>query len=220
MLTVILVCSIFTENFDDGRQFSQGTTESDWSQARKSQKDIFNDAMKTLSGGCYPPLRSQPSQPLTKLNYTSKMYYVRQVKYAIELICESIAPDQSKELLNSIIQIYQKSGIGTEKEKSLDQLTEAVIVAYNKSDDHVTKTQILSIIVDKYTKSELSSMIEGLTSYRIDNARKHSATHGPGTYVAPPKISRVRLSKGKIQHFIEFISAPCYLQSVGFGSNT
>ena len=61
-------------------------------------------------------------------------------------------------------------------------------------------------------------MIEGLTSYRIDKARKHAATHGPGTYIASPKISRVRLSKGKIQHFIEFISAPCYLQSVGFGS--
>ena len=55
--------------------------------------------MKTLSDGSYPPLRmrSQPSQPLTKLKYTSKMYYVRQAKYAIELICESIAPDQSKD---------------------------------------------------------------------------------------------------------------------------
>jgi len=81
--------SIFTENFDGGRQFSQGTTESDWSQARKSQQNIFNDAMKTLSDESYPLLRMR-SQP-------SKMYYVRQAKYAIELICESIAPDQSKD---------------------------------------------------------------------------------------------------------------------------
>lgn len=59
-----------------------------------------------------------------------------------------------------------------------------------------------------------------MTIYKIDAARKYASTHGPGQYVTPdpPKISRLRLSKEKIQHFIEFISAPCYLQVVGFGS--
>lgn len=53
-------------------------------------------------------------------------------------------------------------------------------------------------------------MIEGMTIHQIDMTRKHAATYRylPGHYVAPPTIVRVRISKGKIQHFIEFISAP------------
>ncbi|CAC5363035.1 unnamed protein product [Mytilus coruscus] len=59
---------------------------------------------------------------------------------------------------------------------------------------------------------------QGLTIYKIDAARKYASTHGPGQYVSPPKITHLRLSKQKIHYFIEFISAPCYLQVVGFGS--
>lgn len=49
-----------------------------------------------------------------------------------------------------------------------------------------------------------------MTIHQIDMTRKHAATYRylPGHYVAPPTIVRVRISKGKIQHFIEFISAP------------
>lgn len=54
--------------------------------------------------------------------------------------------------------------------------------------------------------------------HKIDKARKHTSTYGPSQYITPMKITRVRITKQHIQHFIEFISSLCYLQTVGFGS--
>lgn len=43
-----------------------------------------------------------------------------------------------------------------------DALTEIVIEVYTKADDFNTRTQILSLIANKYTKSELLSLNDGL----------------------------------------------------------
>lgn len=60
-----------------------------------------------------------------------------------------------------------------------DALTETVIEAYRKADDYNTRTQILSLIANKYTKSELLLLIDGISVHKIDSARKHAYTHGP-----------------------------------------
>ncbi|XP_062614807.1 uncharacterized protein LOC134276582 [Saccostrea cucullata] len=169
--------------------------------------------MDILSSGDYPPLKCQVSQKLDQLQYSTKKYYIRQARLAIELVCESIAPCQGRDLMHQVFDSIPK-----EKPKQSDAITETVISAYMKAEDHTTKVQILSIIVGQYTKSELLSLVEGLTLYKIDAARKYAATHGPGQYITPPKITRVRIPKEKIHHFIQFISSPAYLQVVGFGS--
>ncbi|VDI65819.1 Hypothetical predicted protein [Mytilus galloprovincialis] len=194
---------------------SQTTVASNWSKDERSQKDTFNWAMEMMSHGQYLPLKSQASLNLEDLQYSTKMYYIRQARLACEIVCESIAPSQGIELLT---QVYQSMKLKTAETKKKDAVTDTIISAYKKAEDYTTKVQILSLIVEKYSKSELLSFIEGLTIYKIDAARKYASTHGPGQYVTPPKITRLRLSKQKIHHFIEFISAPCYLQVVGFGS--
>ncbi|XP_071144033.1 uncharacterized protein [Mytilus edulis] len=171
--------------------------------------------MEMMSHGQYLPLKSQASLNLEDLQYSTKMYYIRQARLACEIVCECIAPAQGIELLT---QVYQSMKLKTAETKQKDAVTDTIISAYRKAEDYTTKVQILSLIVEKYSKSELLSFIEGLTIYKIDAARKYASTHGTGQYVTPPKITRLRLSKQKIHHFIEFISAPCYLQVVGFGS--
>ena len=171
--------------------------------------------MEALSHGQYEPLKSQPSQPLAELHSSTRKFYIRQATSALQYICESIAPGQGPTLFDEVIMNNKprmQSNIIT------DALTETVIEAYKKADDHNTRNQILSLIANKYTKSELLALIDGLSVYKIDMARRHASTHGPGQYITPPKVTRVRLTKGKLQHFIEFISTPCYLQTVGFGS--
>lgn len=184
----------------------------------KSSKDIFNEVMETLSNSSYEPLRSQPSQPITDLNVVTKQYYIRQATSAFRVICEAIAPGQGPALFQEVIQHNSKSTKKDCREKDL--LTETVVEAYKIAEDHNIKTQILSLIATKYSKNELCQMIEDLSIHKIDKARKHATTHGPGQYITPTKITRVRISKQQIQHFIEFISSPCYLQTVGFGSKT
>jgi hypothetical protein len=99
-----------------------------------------------------------------------------------------------------------------------DSLTEAVVEAYSKAESHTTRVMLLSLIVNRYTKSDLESFIDGLTVYKIDSARNRAQAHGPETYITPPKVTRVRISKGRIQHFVQFTSATTYLQTKGFGS--
>ncbi|XP_063416575.1 uncharacterized protein LOC134698600 [Mytilus trossulus] len=194
---------------------SQATATSSWSRDERSQKEIFNWAMEVMSNGQYPTLKSQASIEFEELQYSTKMYYIRQARSAFEIVCENIAPSQGLELMT---QVCHSMKLKTSESKQKDALTETIISAYNKAEDHTTKVQVLSLIVEKYSKSELLSFIQGLTIYKIDAARKYAATHGPGQYVTPPKITRIRLPKQKIHHFIEFISSPCYLQIVGFGS--
>lgn len=191
--------------------------ESDWSRDEKSKRDIFNQAMELMSDGLYSPLKSQPFMHLDQLQYSTKMYYIRQARSAFQYVSESIAPSQGSELLMEVYESMKPKG---QELSCTDPLTETVVAAYKKAEDFTTKIQILSIIVGKYTKSDLQTLIEGLTIYKIDAARKYASTHGPGQYVSPPKICRLRLPKEKIHHFIEFLSAPCYLQVVGFGSKT
>lgn len=188
---------------------------SDWSKDERSQREIFNEAMELMSDGKYSPLKSQPSMNLDQLQYSTRMYYIRQARTAFQYVCESIAPSQGSLLMKDVLESIKPKD---QEPRPKDPLTETVVEAYRKAEDYTTKIQILSIIVGMYTKSELQTFIEGLTIYKIDAARKYASTHGPGQYVTPPKISRLRLSKEKIHHFIEFISAPCYLQVVGFGS--
>lgn len=73
---------------------SQATSCSNWSQECKSSREIFNEAMESLSSGQYKPMKTQPSQPLAELSSSTRKYYIRQATSALKFICESIAPGQ------------------------------------------------------------------------------------------------------------------------------
>lgn len=61
-------------------------------------------------------------------------------------------------------------------------------------------------------------MIPGLTKWRIDQARKHAALVGPGKPKELPEIRRTRLDPVRVDHFVDFIASPHYLQDVAFGT--
>ena len=193
--------------------FSQSTTASNWSDVQKSVREKYNDAMHVLSNGLSEDLGSQVNQPFKDLHYSTRSYYVRHAKAAFELICNIIAPGQSEQLIDEVIDKYRSQTTSGE-----DSMTSTIIEAYKRATDHTTRTQILYLLANKYSKASLLIMIEGVTVHRIDVARKHAETHWPGEYIAPPKVVRVRISKGGIPHFVEFISAPMYWHTVGFGS--
>ena len=216
MLHFFLITALETDS--DVLPFSQTSTTSDWLSAMKSTRELYNEAMKILSRGEHEDLKYQASLPLNMLQTSSRSYYINHAKSAFLLICERIAPGQAEALMNAVVKLLISKTSDKPSTVNTDTLTETVVEAYKKAEDHTTRVQILSLIVNKYTKAQLLDLIGGLTVYKIDSARKHAQSHGPGSYIAPPKITRMRLSKGKIQHFIEFISAPMYLQTVGFGS--
>lgn len=61
-------------------------------------------------------------------------------------------------------------------------------------------------------------MVPGLTTWRIDQARKHSAVVGEGVYKEREPIVRYRLDGEKVDHFLDFVSSLHYLQDVAYGT--
>lgn len=82
---------------------SQATSCSNWSQECKFCREIFKEAMESLSSCQYTPLKTQPSQPLAELSSSTRNYYIRQATSALKFICESIAPGQRLDLLDEVI---------------------------------------------------------------------------------------------------------------------
>ena len=61
-------------------------------------------------------------------------------------------------------------------------------------------------------------MVPGLTTWRIDHVRKHSATVGEGVYEEREPVVCYRLDGEKVDNFLDFISSPHYLQDVAYGT--
>ena len=77
---------------------------------------------------------------------------------------------------------------------------------------------VVSVFVKHYTKSQLQQMIPGLTIWRIDQARKHAAVVGAGVSEQQQSVVRYRLDSQKLDHFLDFISCPHYIQDVAYGT--
>ena len=82
------------------------------------------------------------------------------------------------------------------------------------------RQQILSLFVTDYSKTELLALIPGLSKWRIDEARKHAFQTKPGQPIDPPRITRCRLDAVKVDHFLDLLSSPSFLQDVAYGTRT
>lgn len=133
---------------------------------------------------------------------------------AFEFLAECVTPGQTEKVMNAVMMKI----LDGEQKESLDVMTEALIQSYLQQNERNTQIQILSLFANKFTKEKLMEMVPGLTTFKIDAARRHAAITSPGHLLNPPKICRARLTVPKINHFIEFISSPIYHQAVGYGA--
>ncbi|CAC5384208.1 RNF1_2 [Mytilus coruscus] len=181
----------------------------DWYELQKTPREKLKSAMKILSES-FEPITSQLTKKWENTSKSARSYYTRKARECIELVLSIMAPCQEDILL-------EKIQINSTQEIKKDNMTASVMEAFQNSSDSRTQTQILSIIVNNHTKTELQTLIPGLTINKIDSARKHALVSGPGTVLNQPKIYRMKLSKPKVSHFVEFILNPIYSNIVGFG---
>ena len=97
---------------------------------------------------------------------------------------------------------------------------EAILLAYKECDNRSTKTQILSIICNKYSQSQIQEFLPGISLRQIKNARKHAQGHGPRKPIVKEQIFRCRLDMEMVKEFVYFISRSTFLQDVSFGTKT
>jgi hypothetical protein len=143
-------------------------------------------------------------------------YYKRKSLQTCIATLECIAPGQSNELFEIISSDKLKRNTVAPENEVVQKLG----TLYHDTSSRTTRLEILSIFSQDYSKSQLKQMMPGITTWRIDEARKHAALYGAGTTKEIPKTHRTRLNSAKVDHFIDFISQPHFLQDVAFGTRT
>ncbi|KAI8493027.1 hypothetical protein Bbelb_290310 [Branchiostoma belcheri] len=99
------------------------------------------------------------------------------------------------------------------QKKMWDHQTQTLVKAYQQAGTLQTRQQILSHFADNYSKQDLQELIPGLSKWRTDQARAHSAETGPGKPVQQQQ-QITRLNPVKTDHFLAFHTQP-HLQDCG-----
>ena len=174
----------------------------------------LNGFIRRIRGREVSPVRSQVLLPLSNISPSTSRYYKRKSMQLCETVLDCIAPGQFKALFQLMT---GDSNVCIPRPVGGD-VVQRLISLYEESNSWFMKQEMLSIFVQDYSKSQLMEMIPGLTKWRIDEARKHAAFVGPGRPKEIPEIHRTRLDPVKVDHFVDFIASPCYLQDVAFGT--
>ena len=210
----------WSPGFSAGRGFQDSESESECPARPKSRVlDVFNSSMSNLAEIAgkqnIDPLKSQ-LEHWEDCSEMEKQTYARTAKEACQLVCHVIAPRDGEKLFQ-VVQQQQNGGIAR------DTGLEALIAAYKKAPSKALKTQILSIYANRFTATELKAIhrpFENLSDRQIKKARAHSSSKGSGSPLTKIPQHRIRLDKGKLDHFMEFTSRPYFYQDVAFGSRT
>ena len=72
-------------------------------------------------------------------------------------------------------------------------------------------------MADKVPLKELTQYIPGIISYRFNIARHHNLLHGRGAVVSVDIARRMKVDFAKVDHFLNFITSPHFVQDMPFG---
>jgi len=174
----------------------------------------LNRHITVLTEGRISPVRFQLNQPISEVAKSTRYYIKRRAKEVINATLNCIAPGQSDELLN----LVTSSSFSCDDEQPEAKVMTNLTALYEGSTSWFTKMTVLSIFGKQFTKTQLTNMIPGLTKWRIDQARKHATVVGSGVSAEREPVVRYRLDKEKVEHFLDFISCPNYIQDVAYGT--
>lgn len=182
---------------------------------RKESLASVNNLLKNVSGRDVSPVRAQLQSQIDDVSQSTLRYYRRKSLQSCMATLECIAPGQSQAMFE-LIRNYDKEEGALESPQN--EVIQKLITLYQDTTSRVTRLEILSIFVQDYSKSQLKEMIPGITTWRIDEARKHAVLFGPGKAKEVPKSHRTRMDPVKVDHFLDFISSPHFLQDVAYGT--
>ncbi|XP_038045558.1 uncharacterized protein LOC119720097 [Patiria miniata] len=193
-----------------------GALDSSWAPTPRPKNVKLQSLNTFLTQGGMSAVDGQLHLSLDKASDSTIRYYRRKAKEAFGLVLHCLAPGQEDGLMK--ITIGETTAESSQSGQDFDSSTRSLVECYQTADNWCTKRQILSILARNMTKQRLLQLIPGLTIYRIDAARKHAKESGGGQPVELEPITRSRLQKTKVDHFIQFISRPEFVQDVAFGT--
>ena len=189
----------------------------------KSGLKTLNDFIRSTSSlrGKVEPVVRQLGIPWREAAPSTQRYYRQKGKEVVELALDCLAPGQATVLLSQLIEDSERREKQNSAKNADSSELSRLIKLYEEANSWFIKRQILSVFVNDYTKARLQQLIPRLSIWAIDEARKHAAKIGLGKPVQQMEnITRTRLDPNKVDHFLDFISRPNFLQDVAYGTKT
>ena len=171
----------------------------------------LNDLLKSRD---YSPVRYRLRSDWSEASERTKREHLRKVEQGVQAVIHAIAPGQEEEVLKDLIRRMSRE----KRSRNEDESKCALFEAYRASEDKGTKLQILSIIVDLYKHGEIMDLLPDVTTYQLGKAKKHLLLHGRGQPVPVVKRYRTGVTMPKVEHFIEFLTNPNFVQDVAYGT--
>ena len=163
----------------------------------------------------YSPVRYSLRTDWSDASHRTRREHLRKAEQGVQPVLYAIAPGQEDKVLKDLI---NRLAIDQSGDIKHEESIQAFVEAYSLAKDKATKEQILSIIVDKFTHNEINMWLPEVSKYRLEQAKKHLLSFGRGQ--RPPEVKRYRtaMTLPKVDHFIEFISSPHFVQDVAYGT--
>ena len=147
--------------------------------------------------------------------------YVNKVSEIIAGVIKTVAPDSAPELWQAVM-TNDKVSQFLQIPKPINDLVQAIVESYKLAEKSQTRRQLLSIIANKVTYSELVAHIATLTRYEFTAARRYALEVGAELPLPAPseKNTRERVDPAKLEHFLDFITSSNIVQDLPFGRRT
>ena len=131
--------------------------------------ETLNNATAFISDGNFTPVDCK----WEALSGALMEEFIIRADEVVSYVLNTIAPSQQEQLWEGVVKLHC-SVEHKINNIAIDVELEAILLAYNKCSNWLTKTQILSLISDRFSQSELQQLIPGISLRQVKNARKHA----------------------------------------------
>ncbi|KAM7442098.1 hypothetical protein ABFA07_008918 [Porites harrisoni] len=128
---------------------------------RRNLKTL-NNAMAVITDGNFTSLPHYVDCKWEVLSGASKEEFIIRADKVVSDVLNTIAPSQHEQLWEGVVK--RRCSVADKINNiTIDVGLEAILLAYNECSNRLTKTQILSLISDRFSQSELQQLLSGIS---------------------------------------------------------
>ena len=149
----------------------------------------------------------------------NRVFYVSKVKEVITETVRTLAPYDTRNLLQATLNSLEAGEINDETLSVSSDILMAVVESYNTLSEPRERRQLQSIIADIIPFKRLQELISGISRHQVTQAKKHKDQFGRGAAVpVSAGLPRERVDSARVDHFLDFVTSSHIIQDLPFGT--